>query len=169
MWAARSSGDISLRRMLGDWSVMPFTSSRVHLLRVEVQVRLRDERVPVVADESGVLHDVRDVLAVVQGLPLALAGQPAHGGGRTALVLGPERDLVGPVAGLRAVRADLAVDLVDDDVLTDQRGDHAGPAAGRGLVVGAGLERDRLLAGLCPGVAGALPPLSALFGTTPGP
>src|SRR4051794_20463964 len=119
---------------------------RPHLLRVEIQVRLRDERVPVVADEPRLLHDVPDVLAVVERLPLALAGQPAHGGGRAALVLGPERDLVRPVARLGAIRADLAVDLVDDDVLTDQRRDHAGPAAVRVLVLGAGLKRDRLMA-----------------------
>ena len=47
--------------------------------------------------------------------------RPMDGVG-AALVLGPERDLVGPVAGLRAVRADLAVDLVDHRVLTDQAG-----------------------------------------------
>src|SRR4051794_36563323 len=41
-----------------------------HLLRVEVQVRLRDERVPVVAHVAEVLHDLPDVLAVVQRLPL---------------------------------------------------------------------------------------------------
>src|SRR3954470_845641 len=46
---------------------------RPHLLGVQTQVRLRDERVPVVAHEAGLLHDVGDVLAVVQRLPLALA------------------------------------------------------------------------------------------------
>src|SRR6185503_19805096 len=49
-----------------------------HLLRIEVQVRLRDERVPVVADVPEVLHDLREVLAVVEGLPLALTGQLPH-------------------------------------------------------------------------------------------
>src|SRR3954464_6125292 len=43
---------------------------RPHLLRVEVQVRLRDQRVPVVADVAErVLHDLGEVLAVVQRLP----------------------------------------------------------------------------------------------------
>src|SRR6476646_2166618 len=113
---------------------------RPHLLRIEVQVRLRDERVPVVADEPRLLHDIRDVLAVVERLPLALAGETAHRRRRATLVLGAERDLVGPMARLRAVRADLAVDLVDHQVLTDQRRDHARPAAARVLVLGAGLE-----------------------------
>src|ERR1700755_1981555 len=36
-----------------------------HLLGIEVQVRLRDERVPVVADVPEVLHDLGDVLAVL--------------------------------------------------------------------------------------------------------
>src|SRR5215217_2635394 len=74
---------------------------RPHLLRVEVQMRLRDERVAVVADVAErVLHDLREVLAVVQGLPLALAGELANRRGRAAFVLRPERDLVRPVAGL---------------------------------------------------------------------
>src|SRR4029079_6007938 len=133
-----------------------------HLLRIEVQVRLRDERVPVVADGPEVLHDLREVLAVVQRLPLARPGQLAHGRRRAAFVLRPERDLVGPVTGLRAVRADLTVDLVDDRVLTDQARDHAGPAAVRILVLGARLEGDRLVAVLHRVVAVALPPLAVL-------
>src|SRR3954447_10218370 len=135
---------------------------RPHLLRIEVQVRLRDERVPVVADVPEVLHDLREVLAMVQGLPLALPGQASHGRRRAALVVGPERDLVGPVARLGAVRPNLAVDLVDDRVLTDQARHHARPAAVRVLVLGAGLERDRLMAVLDRVVVVALPPLAVL-------
>ena len=74
---------------------------------------------------------------------------------------GAEGDLVRPVAGLRAVRADLAVDLVDHRVLTDQARDHAGPAAVRVLVVGV-LERDRLVAVLDGESLVALPPLAVL-------
>ena len=126
-------------------------------------MRLRDERVPVVADvPEAVLHDLGEVLAVVQGLPLALAAEAAHRRRRPALVLGPERDLVGPVAGLRAVRADLAVDLVHHRVLTDQARDHAGPAAVRILVVGLGLEGDRLVAVLLRELAVLLPPAAVL-------
>src|SRR3954452_23821178 len=51
---------------------------RPHLLRVQIQVRLRDQRVAVVADVPEVLHDLGEVPAVVQGLPLALPGQTAH-------------------------------------------------------------------------------------------
>src|SRR3954447_108122 len=110
-----------------------------HLLRIEVQVRLRDQRVAVVADVPEGLYDLGEVIAVMQRLPLALAAQAAHARGRPALVLRPEGDLVGPVAGLRAVRPDLAVDLVHHRVLTDQARDHAGPAAVRILVVRLGL------------------------------
>src|SRR5215207_9883324 len=46
---------------------------RPHLLRVEVEMRLRDERLAVVADVAELLHDVGDVHAVVEGLPLTLA------------------------------------------------------------------------------------------------
>src|ERR671911_1416806 len=84
---------------------------RPHLLGVEVQVRLRDERVPVVAHVAELLHDLGDVHAVVERLPLALAGELAHGRRRAPLVLRPELDLVGPVAGLRAVGPALPVDL----------------------------------------------------------
>src|SRR4051794_19412410 len=135
---------------------------RPHLLRVEIQVRLRDERVAVVADEAGLLHHLGDVLAVMERLPLAPTGEPPHGRGRASLVLGAERDLVGPVTGLRAVRADLAVYLVDHHVLADEGRDHARPAAVRVLVLGAGLERDRLVAVLGGVVGVALPPLAVL-------
>src|SRR6478752_10098646 len=52
---------------------------RPHLLGVKVQMRLRDQRVAVVADVAErVLHDLGEVLAVMQGLPLADAGELAH-------------------------------------------------------------------------------------------
>src|ERR1044071_6081898 len=67
---------------------------RPHLLRVEVEMRLRDQRVAVVADVAErVLHDLGEVLAVVQGLPLALATEATHARGVAPLVLGPEGDL----------------------------------------------------------------------------
>src|SRR3954449_10045473 len=69
-----------------------------HLLGIEVEVRLRDQRVPVVADVAEVVaHDLGEVVTVVERLPLALAGETAHRRCRPALVLGPEGDLVGPV------------------------------------------------------------------------
>src|SRR6478672_4923704 len=73
----------------------------------------------------------------------------------------PERDRVGPVAGLRAIGPPLAVDLVQDGVLADQARHHAGPAA---LRVGVAdlFERD----GLVPTGVGqpvvVLPPLAEL-------
>src|SRR4051812_31432394 len=105
----------------------------------------------------------------MQRLPLALAAEAAHARGRPALVLRPEGDLVGPVAGLRAVRADLAVDLVHHRVLTDQARDHAGPAAMRILVVGLRLEGDRLFGGLFSHLRGLFPPPALLFVPAPGP
>src|SRR5439155_196971 len=120
-----------------------------------------DERLAVVADVAEVLDDLGEILAVVQGLPLALAGEAAHRRRRAAVVLRAERDLVGPVTGLRAVRADLAVDLVDHGVLTDQARHHAAPAPVRVLVVDV-LEGDRPVA-VAPGqLAVALPPPAVL-------
>src|SRR4051795_152136 len=84
---------------------------RPHLLRVEVQMRLRRHRLPVVPDEAHVLDDLVPVPAVVQGLPLAVAHQPAHVRGLAALVAGAEGLDVGPAAGLAAVGPVHAVDL----------------------------------------------------------
>src|SRR5215213_10828187 len=135
---------------------------RPELLRVvEVEVGLGHQRLAVVTYVAEVLDDVREVPVVVQGLPLPLAGEAAHRRRRAALVLRPERGLVRPVAGRRAVGAHLTVDLVDHHVLADEARDHAGPAAVRILVVDI-LERDRAVA---VGVAEAvvvLPPLPVL-------
>src|SRR4028118_1679867 len=78
---------------------------RPHLRLVELDVRLRDQGVAVVADVAEILVDVGQVPAMVQGLPLALAGEPAHGGRRTAVVLLADGDLVRPAAGMRAAGA----------------------------------------------------------------
>src|SRR3954454_16737581 len=64
---------------------------RPHLLRVEVEVRLRDERLAIVADVAHVGDDVGPVPAVVERLPLALADQLAHVRRLPALVGRPER------------------------------------------------------------------------------
>src|ERR1700730_12496934 len=105
---------------------------RPHLLGVEVQMRLRDQRLAVVTHIAHVGYHVGPVPAVVEGLPLPLPDQLAHVRGRPALVGRPEGGDVGPGALLVAVRADLAVDLFHDHVLADEAGDHAGPAAVRG-------------------------------------
>src|ERR1700761_4349529 len=72
---------------------------RPHLLGIQVEMRLRDERVAVVADVAEVLDDLSEILAVVHGLPLAMAGELAHRRGGAAVVLGTEGHRVGPVAG----------------------------------------------------------------------
>src|ERR1700722_2872272 len=82
---------------------------RPHVLRVEVEVRLGDQRLAVVADVSHVGDRVGPVPAVVERLPLALADQLAHVRGLAALVGRPEGGRVGPVAGLGAVGAPLPV------------------------------------------------------------
>ena len=77
---------------------------RPHLLRVEVQVRLGDQRLAVVADVAHVGDHVGPVPAVVERLPLALADELAHVRGLPALECRPERLGVGPPACLVAVR-----------------------------------------------------------------
>src|SRR5258707_4138361 len=118
---------------------------RPHLLLVaEFQVRLRDHGLAVVTHVAHVGHDVGPVPAVVEGLPFALADELAHVRGLPALVGGPERHLVGPLAFLVAVRAPLPVNLGHGHVLADQARHHAGPAAVRVLVVDV-LGHDRVV------------------------
>src|SRR3954469_509139 len=102
---------------------------RPHLLRVEVQVRLRRHGLAVVPDEAHVLQELVPGPAVVEGLPLAVPDQPAHVGGVPALVHRAEGLDVGPPAGLAAVGPVHPVDLGGAHVLADEAGDHADPAA----------------------------------------
>src|SRR5664279_2427379 len=62
-----------------------------HLLRIEIQMRLRDQRLAVVADVAQILERLGEILAVDGCLPLAHAGEPAHRRSGAALVLHPER------------------------------------------------------------------------------
>src|SRR5215204_7666780 len=121
----------------------PYVVQLPHLRVIEDDVRLRDQGIVVVADVAEILEHVLEVPTVVQGLPLALAGQPAHGRCRTSVVLLAEGDLVRPVAGLGAVGPPLVVDEVEYGILADHARDHARPAATRIHVAGV-LERYRL-------------------------
>ena len=124
-------------------------------------MRLRDERLAVVADVAEILDDVGEILAVVQRLPFTETGEAPHVRGRATFVLGTECHLVGPCTGLRAVGAPLAVDLVGHHVLANQARHHARPAPVWVLVVDV-LEGDRLvLAGVGEAVV-VLPPLAEL-------
>src|ERR1700679_3821562 len=49
-----------------------------HLLRIQIEMRLRDERLAVVTDIAEVLDDLGEILAVVHRLPLAVTGEAAH-------------------------------------------------------------------------------------------
>src|SRR4051794_23156523 len=134
---------------------------RPHLLRVEVQMRLRRHRLPVVPDEAHVLNDLVPGPAVVEGLPLAVAHQPAHVRGLAALVDRAEGLDVGPAAGLAAVGPVHAVDLGRAHVLADEAGHHADPAALRVHVVDV-LTDDRLVPVGHRQAAVVLPPLAVL-------
>src|ERR1017187_8959774 len=45
---------------------------RPHLLRIEIQMRLRDQRLAVVTDVAKILNALGEIVPVVHGLPLAL-------------------------------------------------------------------------------------------------
>src|ERR1039458_10633901 len=64
---------------------------RPHLLRIEVQMGLRDQRLTVVADIAEILDALDEILPVVHGLPLALADQLADRRRLATFVLRPER------------------------------------------------------------------------------
>src|SRR3954449_6278453 len=139
----------------------PHVVQRPHLLRIEVEMRLRRHRLAVVADEAHVRDHVGPVPAVVERLPLAVADQPAHFRGLATLVGRSERLGVGPAADLVAVRAPLAVDLLHDHVLTHEAGHHAGPAAVRVHVVHV-LGHDRVVPVRDGEAVVVLPPLAVL-------
>src|SRR5277367_5038946 len=102
---------------------------RPHVLFIEAQVGLRHQRLAVTADEAEVLDGVRDIPSVVAILPLAAAAELAHRGRWAPFVFGGESHLVGPTAAFRTIGVHLAVDFIAAEVLADQTGDHAAPAA----------------------------------------
>src|SRR2546425_505754 len=80
-----------------------------HVLVVEDDMGLWNERLAIGTDKALVLHDINQVPTMVAGLPFALANQLAHRRCWPTLVGGAEDLFIGPVAGLGAVRAYLAV------------------------------------------------------------
>src|SRR3954451_16916850 len=63
---------------------------RPHLRRVEIEMRLPDERLAVVAHVAEIGDDVGEVPAVVQCLPFPESSEPSHVRRRPALVLAAE-------------------------------------------------------------------------------
>src|SRR6266699_3936453 len=134
---------------------------RPHVLVVEEDMWLRNERLAIGADEALILHDVSQVPPVVAGLPLALANESAHRRGFATLVAAAEHLFIGPVAGLRAIRAYLAIDGIHDCIFTDHTRDQTRPATVR-IHIADILEGDWLVAVGLGQARILLPPLAVL-------
>src|ERR1700742_5237627 len=104
---------------------------RPHILGVEAQMRLRDQGLAVGPYEPKVLDRVGDVPAVIAVFPFTATAEAAHRRRGAAFILGGKRHLVGPAAPFRAIGVHLAVNLVADEVFTNQAGNHAAPATMR--------------------------------------
>src|SRR5580698_8434414 len=158
--------------------VAAYVVERPHLAVVEAQVRLRHQRLAVAAHEAEILDAIGQIPAVVALFPFAAPAEAAHCRCRPAFVFRGERYLVGPAAQLRAIRVELAIDFIDDEVFTNQARHQAAPAAVRVDVAvflveqHVGLARDALLRVPLPVVAEfgipagilVLEPLEVLFG-----
>src|ERR1700760_3921237 len=92
-------------------------------------------------------------------------GRPSYSGRNATLSVqwqGSRQEGRGPGAAPGAVGPARASPLLHARALADQARDHAGPAAVRILVVGLGLEGDRLVAVLLGELGVLLPPLAVL-------
>src|SRR6266700_421390 len=106
---------------------------------------LWDKGLAIRTDKALINQHVGYIPAMIAGLPLTFAYQTSHSRGRTTLVLAAEDFFIGPVAGLRAVGANLAVNCIHNRIFADQAWDHAGPAAMR-IDITSILEGDRFVA-----------------------
>ncbi len=97
-----------------------------HVLVVEDDMGLWNEGLAIGTDKALVIHDINQVPTRVAGLPFALANQLAHRRCWPTLVGGAEDLFIGPVAGLGAVRAYLAIYRIHDRVFTDHTWNHMG-------------------------------------------
>ena len=104
---------------------------RPHVLVFKAQVRLLNQCLAIGTQEAQVFDGVGKVPAVVALFPFAAPAEATHCWRRTTFVLVCEGDLVGPVAHVRAVGKEFAVDFVHNNVFTNQAGNHAAPAAVR--------------------------------------
>src|SRR5260221_11723527 len=102
---------------------------RPHVLVIEDNMRLRNERLAIGANVALILQDVRQLPPMVAGFPLTLADQSAHRRCLATLVFATERILIGPMTCLGTVCPYLAVYCIHDSIFTDHAGDHTCPAA----------------------------------------
>src|SRR5258707_14839435 len=99
-----------------------------HLITIEVQVRLRHQGLAIFSDEAQIFYHVSQIPLVIEGLPLPMPAESAHGRCRPPIVLAGECYLVSPPALLGAVGVKVAVYFVDAELVTHYAGDHAAPA-----------------------------------------
>src|SRR5579859_899957 len=104
---------------------------RPHILVVENDVRLWDERLAIRAHKALILHDVNQVPTMIAGLPLAKANQPTHFKCWASLIFATEHLFIGPVACFGAVRSHLTIYRIHDGIFADHTWDHTSPAAVR--------------------------------------
>src|SRR5258708_748968 len=102
---------------------------RPHVLVIEDNMRLRNERLAIGTDIALILYDVGQLPAMVAGFPLTLADQSAHRRCLAALVFATERILIGPMTCLGTVCPYLAIYCIHNSIFTDHAGDHTCPAA----------------------------------------
>src|SRR5258708_34750424 len=102
---------------------------RPHVLVIEDNMRLRNERLAIGTDIALILYDVGQLPAMVAGFPLTLADQSAHRRCLAALVFATERMLIGPLTCLGTVCPYLAIYGIHNSIFPDHAGDHTCPAA----------------------------------------
>src|SRR6056297_3670441 len=117
-----------------------------HVLVVEPQVRLRHQGLSIVTHEVEILDRIGEIPAIIEGLPLALARELAHGRRRSALVLVGKGLDSGPTIQFMGEGVPLAVDLVDNHVLADEARHQARPATVRIGIADILVEDQHLLA-----------------------
>src|SRR5258708_13114931 len=98
-----------------------------HLITIEVQVRLRHQGLAIFSDEAQIFYHVSQIPLVIEGLPLPMPAESAHGRCRPPIVLAGECYLVSPPALLGAVGVKVAVYFVDAELVTPYARDHPPP------------------------------------------
>src|ERR1700731_4873649 len=71
------------------------------LIVIKMQVRLRDQGLTIISDETQIFDAVCQIPSVIEGFPLAVPAEPTHCWRRTPVVLPGECHFVSPAALLR--------------------------------------------------------------------